>query len=165
MYYSLVGWMNPKVYCFSLGDWVNEEIKKEMEDYLTTHRLGNVAIESHQDDDKLLENIVNCYFVVVPSLWYENQPYSVLETLVMGKVVLASRIGGIPEMIDDGKTGLMFSPGDVKDCRKKITALWNNPKLVFRMENEIRLRSKVFGPETHYKKLISIYKKAISLHE
>lgn len=50
--------------------------------------------------------------VVVPSLWPENQPYAVLEAMLLGRTVLASRVGGIPELIDDGEDGLLVEPGD-----------------------------------------------------
>ena len=50
--------------------------------------------------------------VVVPSLWPENQPYAVLEAMLLGRTVIASRVGGIPELIDDGDDGLLVEPGD-----------------------------------------------------
>jgi glycosyltransferase involved in cell wall biosynthesis len=51
--------------------------------------------------------------MVVPSVWYENMPYVVLETMARGKVVIASDIGGIGERIQDGVNGFLFPAGDV----------------------------------------------------
>jgi glycosyltransferase involved in cell wall biosynthesis len=49
---------------------------------------------------------------VIPSLWYENSPMVIYESLLAGTPVLGSEIGGIPELIDPGKTGYLFPPGD-----------------------------------------------------
>jgi glycosyltransferase involved in cell wall biosynthesis len=49
---------------------------------------------------------------VIPSLWYENSPMVIYESLLAGTPVLGAEIGGIPELIDPGKTGYLFAPGD-----------------------------------------------------
>jgi glycosyltransferase involved in cell wall biosynthesis len=58
--------------------------------------------------------------VVLPSEWYENAPMSVLESMALGKPVLGARIGGIPELIDDGATGWLFSSGDVTELAERL---------------------------------------------
>jgi glycosyltransferase involved in cell wall biosynthesis len=50
--------------------------------------------------------------LIVPSIWPENAPYVVLEGMTRGLTVIAAASGGIPEQIDDGRTGLLFTPGD-----------------------------------------------------
>lgn len=62
--------------------------------------------------------------VVLPSEWYENAPMSVLEAYACGKPVIGARIGGIPEMVRDGVTGLLFESGStdqLTDCLQRIT--------------------------------------------
>jgi glycosyltransferase involved in cell wall biosynthesis len=54
-------------------------------------------------------------FLLVPSLWYENAPLAVIEAAAYGLGVLASRIGGIPELVREGRTGLLFPPGDAAE--------------------------------------------------
>lgn len=61
--------------------------------------------------------------VVVPSEWYENTPYALLEALASGTPVIASRIGSLPEIIKDGENGLLFEPGQAADLAQK-TALF-----------------------------------------
>lgn len=51
-------------------------------------------------------------FLLVPSLWYENAPLAVIEAAAYGLGLVGSRIGGIPEMVREGRTGLLFPPGD-----------------------------------------------------
>ena len=51
-------------------------------------------------------------YLLVPSLWYENAPVAVIEAAAYGLGVIASRIGGMPELVREGRTGLLFEPGD-----------------------------------------------------
>ena len=60
----------------------------------------------------LERSLINCSFGVLPSEWYENCPYAVLEAFALGTPVVASAIGGIPELVEDGISGLLVSPGD-----------------------------------------------------
>jgi len=56
--------------------------------------------------------LASSHHLLVPSLWYENAPLAVIEAAAYGLGVLGSRIGGIPELVREGKTGLLFEPGD-----------------------------------------------------
>ena len=64
--------------------------------------------------------------IVVPSEWHENSPISILEAMAYGKPIVASQIGGIPELVREGKTGLLFDPGNVDQLSDKITLLLGN---------------------------------------
>ena len=64
---------------------------------------------------ELYELIKNCHYVVCPSECYDNFPYGVLEAFAFRKPVVGSRIGGIPEIIVENKTGLLFEPGNSLD--------------------------------------------------
>ena len=65
-------------------------------------------------------------FVVVPSEWYDNSPLVIYESFSMGKPVIATRLGGMPELIDDNINGYLFSPGDINQLTEKIRILWDN---------------------------------------
>jgi glycosyltransferase involved in cell wall biosynthesis len=58
---------------------------------------------------------------ILPSVWPENQPVSITEAMSAGIPVIASDIGGIPELVEDGKTGYLFRPGDARDLAKKMS--------------------------------------------
>ncbi len=74
---------------------------------------GNVRLFGHCEGDQLATLVRGARAVVVPSQWYENAPLSVLESFAAAKPVIGSRIGGIPELIDEGRTGWLVEPGDV----------------------------------------------------
>lgn len=68
----------------------------------------------------LFELVAGALATIVPSQWYENYPMSVVESLAVGTPVIGAKIGGIPEMVIDGKTGYTFMPGNVDDLAGKI---------------------------------------------
>lgn len=63
--------------------------------------------------------------------WYENAPLTILEAYTYGKPVLGARIGGIPEMIEVGKTGDLFVPRDLKELRERILNMWKERETSF----------------------------------
>lgn len=65
---------------------------------------------------------------VMPSEWLENSPFAVLEALCSGTPVLGARIGGIPELIDEGVTGELFEFRNSIDLESKLVSLWNDPE-------------------------------------
>ena len=103
-------------------------------------------------------------FVVVPSECYENNPRSVIEAFALGKPVLGSNIGGIPELVKDGKTGLTFEVGNVEDLRTKIKYLLNNSDKIVEMGKNARKFVEVeLNEEKYYNKLFSIYRRLLEL--
>ena len=68
--------------------------------------------------------------LVVPSVWPENSPLVIQEAFLAGAPVVASRIGGIPEVVTDERNGLLFTPGDVDDLRRALTRLLLEPDLL-----------------------------------
>lgn len=77
-------------------------------------------------------------FSVCPSEWYENCPFSVMESQMYGTPVLGADIGGISELIWPGKTGELFESGNAADLKKKIYFLWRNPELTQRYSQNCR---------------------------
>jgi len=117
-------------------------------------------------DKKNLQKVISdTMFVVVPSQWYENFPYSILESFAMGKPVLGSKIGGIPELLKDNRTGFLFEPGNAVELAEKISYLVDNPVKTSEMGIQARkLIEKKCAPEVHYKNLLEVYKKALERH-
>ena len=75
--------------------------------------------------DELRSLIKGARWSVVPSTWRENMPYSIVESLAAGTPVIGSEIGGISELVQDGKTGLIFSPGDSDGLSRRLVASTN----------------------------------------
>jgi len=97
-----------------------DSLKKEAWSLNFGKRVGFVGAKY---GDELNDLIKRAKAVIIPSVWLENMPFVLLESLALGKVVIASKIGGMPEIIDDTKNGFLFAPGDDRDLAKKIEAL------------------------------------------
>ncbi|HEY1931246.1 MAG TPA: glycosyltransferase family 4 protein [Acetobacteraceae bacterium] len=67
--------------------------------------------------------LASAHHLIIPSLWYENAPVSVIEASAYGLGVIASRIGGLPEVVREGRTGLLFPPGDSRALAAAIRGL------------------------------------------
>lgn len=72
----------------------------------------SVRFLGHLSSQELEVQIRKAKAVIVSSLWHENMPYAVVEALALGKIVVASRMGGITERIKDGKNGFLFPAGN-----------------------------------------------------
>ena len=102
--------------------------------------------------------------MVFPSKWFEGFPTVIAKAMAHGKPVIASRMGAIPEIVDNGVTGLLCNPGDVDDLAEKIDYLWKRPDLCQEMGRAgLEKARKEYSKETVYTKLIKIYEKAVHL--
>ena len=89
--------------------------------------LSNATNVGFQTGVALNSLISNADFSIIPSEWYENCPFSVMESQQRLTPVLGARIGGIPELITESKTGWLFESGNVNDLAASISRIWNNP--------------------------------------
>lgn len=88
--------------------------------------VENIRFMGHCDWETCKSFLLKSRFSVVPSEWYENNPFSVIEPLCLGTPVLGADVGGIPELIEPGKTGDLFKMGDASDLESKIRQMLNN---------------------------------------
>lgn len=110
----------------------------------------------------LQDLISRCSALIIPSEWYENSPNIVLEAYANSKPVIGSRIGGIPELIDDGETGFLFEMGNVEDLFEKIKLIYDNKSLAAELgRNANKLMADKFTADEHYTYLIEIYNTVI----
>lgn len=93
-------------------------------------------------------------FSVIPSEWYENNPLSVIEAECLGTPVLGARIGGIPELIREGKTGMTFTSKDAKNLKDKIQQMWDATFDYKQIADESMQR---YNAEEYYKNIMGIY--------
>lgn len=101
----------------------------------------------------------NVDFTVVPSVWYENLPGVVYESLSYGIPVIASNIGGIPEMVEDGKNGLLFEPGNADELLQKLVQVSDN---ILWWKNKYPEIKKTSEPFFDYERWISEWNELIS---
>lgn len=88
--------------------------------------IENVGFQSGAALEKLIRE---ARFSVYPSEWYENCPFSVMESQMYGTPVLGADIGGIPELIQPGVTGELFESGNAEALKAKVEKLWNDKAL------------------------------------
>lgn len=123
----------------------------------------NIELLGFKTGQELNALIANSMFTVVPSQWYENFPYSILESFAHGKPVVGSCIGGIPELVRDHETGLTFQAGNARELQDRIEYLISNPpKIVAMGEAARRLVEKELSIDVHYAQLMKIYGKVLS---
>lgn len=91
--------------------------------------ITNIRNVGFQKGEALEKLIREARFSVYPSEWYENCPFSVMESQMYGTPVLGADIGGIPELIQVGVTGELFQSGNENDLRENIEKLWKNKEL------------------------------------
>ncbi|HBI16553.1 MAG TPA: hypothetical protein DDY52_00120 [Candidatus Moranbacteria bacterium] len=138
------------------GETLNKLVKKLKLD----ERVEFLGYKSGQELKKI---IAQSEFIVVPSLWYENAPYTILEAYSLKKAVLAAEIGGISELIKENETGQTFSPSNPDDLTDKLNYFLNHSDKykLFGEQGALFLKNN-FDEERYLKKLLEIYKKGIS---
>lgn len=92
-------------------------------------KIANVRLMGFLRGKELREVIVGARFVVFPSEWYENCPFSVMEAQMYGTPVLGANIGGTSELIREGETGELFESGNEEELQNRILQLWNDEAL------------------------------------
>lgn len=121
--------------------------------------LSNIELLGFVEKDKLEQIIAQARLVVVPSLWYEPSPLAVLEAMSAGKVVVATQIGGIANLIDDRETGFTLETSNVVQWVDQIQKIWHDDALLKKVGKAAsdHVRS-VHNPEDHYEKIMEIYR-------
>ena len=120
--------------------------------------VSNAEYIGFKSGKELKEIIAKAKLSIYPSEWYENCPFSVIESQMLGTPVIGSNMGGIPELIEIGKTGEIFERKNQQDLKAKIESLWyDKDKLNRYSKNCDEMECETL--ETYYEKLIDIYKK------
>ena len=137
----------------------NGEEYDNIKKYIKDNNLNNrIKLLGYLNTKNIQKEILKSRFVVVPSIWYENCPYSILETLSLGKTIIGSNIGGISELIKDKETGLLYEANNIEDLKEKIQKLFNDDELVKVLsKNAKEYAKKNFNKENYYKNIIKIY--------
>jgi len=124
---------------------------------LAAELKASVEFLGFKENIDLKPLIIGAKAVIIPSVWAENMPLNLLEALSLGKIVLASRIGGLPEVIQEGINGLLFEPGNPDDLAKKIKEI---DRLDGRaLEEAIGNTVTLFTPEKNIAAVLAVYEK------
>ena len=125
-------------------------LEREIKD---VSNIQNIGFKTGEE----LENLIRkAQFSIYPSEWYENCPFSVMESQMYGTPVLGANIGGIPELVIEGKTGELFTSGNVDDLKSKIKMLWEDKETLMVYSDNCK-KNRFDTIEEYVEKLMRIY--------
>lgn len=126
--------------------------------FIRNNALSRVELTGFRSGPDLFKLIQSAGVVIHPAEWYEGFPVTLAESFSAGKPVIASRLGAMTEIIQHGKNGLLFTPGDPDDLAAKVRWALNHSEEMQKMGDACRRQYlKKYRPETNYKELLSIY--------
>jgi glycosyltransferase involved in cell wall biosynthesis len=133
-------------------------IERELRDYVREKCIPNIQLLGFRSVAEKWDMLRNCLCLVVPSEWYEGFGLVALEAYVARKPVIASRLGGLPYVVEEGKSGLLFEAGRAEELAQKIQYLVDHPADAKRMgEHGRRLSETKYSPEQGYSNLMKIF--------
>ncbi len=137
---------------------VEEPLASRLPDILP----GNAAYVGLKHGQELADLTRNALAVVVPSIWYENQPFSILEAFAAGKPVIASDLGGMTELVANRERGLLVKPGDAAGLAEAMNILAANRDFAKEMGRSARKYAlDNHSGEKHYQSLMQIYDRVL----
>lgn len=111
---------------------------------------------------EIIEQMHAARALIFPSIWYEAFPVTLVEAFACGLPVIASRLGAMAEIVEDGKTGLLFEAGNADDLAAKVRWAWEHPAEMRRMGEAARREYEAkYTAERNYDMLMEIYQQAI----
>lgn len=117
----------------------------------------------YQPLNEIMARMRTAGFLVLPSTCYENSPRTIVEAFSCGLPVIASRLGALVDIVQDGVTGLLFNPGDASDLAAKMIWAHSHPEEMLRMGRAARAEYEAkYTPQRNYKMLTEIYEDAIA---
>lgn len=142
-------------------------LEEESKEFQRSHKVQNVEFLGYKQGKELTNFVANAYFVIVPSEWYENNPMTIIESYSVGTPVIGARIGGIPEIVIDKKTGYTFEHGNYIDLINKIKLVSDIPSTEYGVlsQNVLSFAEEHFSKDRYYNKLVHFYNSLLSNNE
>ncbi len=134
--------------------------------YIKNENISNIDYVGFKFGEDLNNLIKNAFFVIVPSQWYENNPLTIIESYSNGVPIIGSEIGGIPEIINNGKTGFTFKTRDLNDLKQKIIMTESISKNQYKKlsNGAYNFALSNFDVSNYYVRLIEFYNNIIQLN-
>ena len=153
----------PDVHLELVGDGFEMKYLKQLVKELRIEK--NVTFVGWIPNNRIKNYYKKSTIALVPSLWSESFGLVGLEAMSAGRPVIASRVGGIPEWLEDGKTGFLVEPRNPKQLAEKIIYLLSNRKLLQEMGKNARKRAEQFSIEKHVNEIEKIYLDVINKYK
>lgn len=124
--------------------------------------VNNVTLLGSLTSNEVQNQMAAAVALVMPSIWFENFPRTLVEAFASGLPVIASRIGALAELIEDNVNGLLFDPGNAQDLKEKIEWAISHPEKMSQMGQKARQKyDEEYTAEKNYSQLIKIYEDTI----
>ncbi len=125
----------------------------------------NISFEGFVEYDRITSYYVSTSIVLFPSIWPEPFGRISVEAMASGKPVIATRVGGIPEVVEHGRTGLLVEPGNSRQIAEAVLYLLENKDIAKKMGANGIEEAKNYSPDIISKKYIEVYRQVIEKHE
>lgn len=123
---------------------------------------GTIRFHGQLPFAQVQSRLARASLLILPSLCFEGFPMVIREALALGVPVAASRLGAMPEIIQDGEHGVLFTPGDPDDLLRQVKMLWQSPDTLAAMSHQARQEFETrYTPEINHDMLMMIYQAAI----
>ena len=146
---------------FTSIDYKGRDLLAEIKEYVKEHNINNVKFTGFKSGDELKQIIKESKFVIVPSIWYENLPNTILESFANKKPVIATDIGSLKDTINDGENGYKFKTKDVDSLIEKIKLMDDEDNIRKMGENAYNDAKTIYSIDNHYEELMKIFNKVI----
>jgi glycosyltransferase involved in cell wall biosynthesis len=136
-------------------------LRQEVQEY--SRQYENIEFLGLVKKEDLPAMLAGCTALVFPSIWYEGMPLTIIEAFASGTPVIASKLGAMESMIEDGYNGLHFEAGNKNDLKEKL-ALWQNMELLHKTtyyQNARLTYEHNYTPEENLEQLLSVYQSVI----
>ena len=152
---------NPDIKLFIVGDGPEKENISRIAEM--SGLKNNIKLLGFLNNEEVKKYVSECSFMVIPSIWYENGPYSVLEAQCIGKAIIGANIGGIPEFVKDNVCGLTYSYESAEELSLKINELLaDKAKLKQYSKKAKEMAREEYNSKSYYDKIIKVYEKVIN---
>ncbi len=134
----------------------------EVQAFVEREGLEGVDLLGRRSREEVLALMRAARFLLFPSECYEGFPITIGEAFACGLPVVASRLGAMAEIVENGRTGLHFQPGDPEDLAAKVEWAWSHPREMAEMGRAARREyEEKYTAEKNYEMLMDIYRMAI----
>ena len=138
-------------------------MESELQQYIRDKKLDNVELVGFLSGAQKSELLSSALFAIIPSEWYENFPVVALECFAAAKPIVASRIGGLPSIVSEGETGLLFTAGNASEIAEKVRYMFAHPFEADRMGRRAReIVETKYSRERSYQDLMGIFHKVMA---
>jgi glycosyltransferase involved in cell wall biosynthesis len=159
----LHAWAHPSLSSVPLKVAGDGPLLPEAHRLVRAHDLRQVHIVGRRPHTEIVALMKNARLLIFPSEWYESFPLTLVETFACGVPVVASRLGSVAEIVEEGRSGLLFAPGSTEELAAHAAWLWQHPAEAQRMGQEARaVFEEKYTAQHNYHMLRTIYEAAMT---